>query len=52
MSRAVPSHPLTKLQARRLWIGAQRLDTQAPFGAGPRAVADAVAHLGYVQIDT
>ncbi len=52
MSRAVPSHPLTKLQARRLWIGAQRLDAQAPFGAGPRAVADAVAHLGYVQIDT
>jgi hypothetical protein len=52
MSRAVPSHPLTKLQARRLWIGAQRLDTQAPFGAGPRAVANAVAHLGYVQIDT
>ena len=52
MSRAVPSHPLTKLQARRLWIGAQRLDTQAPFGAGPQAVADAVSHLGYVQIDT
>jgi hypothetical protein len=52
MSRAVPFHPLTKLQARRLWIGAQRLDRQAPFGAGPQAVADAVSHLGYVQIDT
>ena len=23
-----------------------------PFGAGPHAVAQAVAHLGYVQIDT
>ncbi len=52
MSRAVPSHPLTRLQARRLWIAAQRLDTQAPFGAGAQAVADAIAHLGYVQIDT
>jgi uncharacterized protein len=52
MSRAVPSHPLTKLQARRIWIAAQRLDTPAPFGAGASAVADAVAHLGYVQIDT
>jgi uncharacterized protein YcaQ len=52
MSRAVSSHPLTQLQARRLWIAAQRLDTQAPFGAGAQAVADAVAHLGYVQIDT
>jgi len=52
MSRAVQLHPLTKLQARRLWIAAQRLDTQAPFGAGAQAVADAVSHLGYVQIDT
>jgi uncharacterized protein YcaQ len=52
MSRAVPSHPLTQLQARRLWIAAQRLDTQAPFGAGARVVASAIAHLGYVQIDT
>ena len=38
--------------ARRLWIGAQRLDAPAPFGAGPEAVRAAVAHLGYVQIDT
>jgi hypothetical protein len=52
MSRAVPSHPLTKTQARRLWIAAQRLDTKAPFGAGAPAVASAIAHLGYVQIDT
>jgi len=52
MSRAVQLHPLTKLQTRRIWIGAQRLDTPAPFGAGAAAVAEAIAHLGYVQIDT
>jgi uncharacterized protein len=52
MSRPVRTHPLTKLQARRFWIAAQRLDVPAPFGAGAAAVADAVAHLGYVQIDT
>ncbi len=52
MSRAAPSHPLSKLQARRVWIAAQRLDMPAPFGAGAAAVADAIAHLGYVQIDT
>jgi uncharacterized protein YcaQ len=52
MSRPVPFHPLTKLQARRIWIAAQRLDTSAPFGAGAGAVADAITHLGYVQIDT
>lgn len=43
---------LTQKQARRLWIAAQRLDADAPFGAGPQAVAAAVQHLGYVQIDT
>jgi uncharacterized protein YcaQ len=52
MSRAAPLHPLTARLARRIWLAAQRLDTPAPFGAGPQAVADAVAHLGYVQIDT
>jgi uncharacterized protein len=44
--------PLTQRQARRLWLAAQKLDEEAPFGAGPHAVAAAVAHLGYVQIDT
>ena len=44
--------PLTRHAARRLWLRAQRLDVAAPFGAGPEAVAAAVAHLGYVQIDT
>src|SRR5437016_10641548 len=52
MSRVASPHPLTSQQARRIWLAAQRLDTQAPFGAGPQAVADAIAHLGYVQIDT
>jgi uncharacterized protein YcaQ len=52
MARAIQLHPLTKLQARRIWIGAQRLDTPAPFGTGAPAVAEAIAHLGYVQIDT
>jgi len=46
------SHPLSKAQARRIWLRAQRLDTREPFGAGPQATAAAVAHLGYVQIDT
>jgi uncharacterized protein YcaQ len=43
---------LTPAQARRIWLRAQRLDTAAPFGEGPEAVASAVEHLGYVQIDT
>jgi uncharacterized protein len=44
--------PLTKSQARRIWLQAQRLDAVAPFGEGPAAIAAAVEHLGYVQIDT
>jgi uncharacterized protein YcaQ len=44
--------PLSKSQARRIWLRAQRLDTSAPFGEGPAATAAAVEHLGYVQIDT
>ena len=44
--------PLTTLQARRIWLRAQRLDAEAPFGNGAQAVTAAVAHLGYVQIDT
>lgn len=43
---------LSKAQARRMWLGAQRLDVPAPFGDGPEAVRRAVEHLGYVQIDT
>ena len=52
MSGATKLHPLTQTEARRVWLRAQRLDARAPFGDGPQAVAAAVAHLGYVQIDT
>jgi len=53
MSRiASKSHVLTKTQARRIWLRAQRLDTATPFGDGPEATRLAVEHLGYVQIDT
>jgi uncharacterized protein YcaQ len=52
MSRATEPRPLTKTEARRIWLHAQRLDAIEPFGAGPQAVAAAVDHLGYVQIDT
>lgn len=52
MSRAPKPLPLTTTQARQIWLHAQRLDERAPFGDGAQAVADAVAHLGYVQIDT
>ena len=52
MPRATETLPLSKAKARRIWLRAQRLDTPDPFGAGPQAVAAAVEHLGYVQIDT
>ena len=52
MRPADKSRHLTKTEARRIWLRAQRLDTQAPFGEGPQAAAAAVEHLGYVQIDT
>jgi uncharacterized protein len=52
MPRAIQPRPLTKTQARQIWLRAQRLDTSAPFGEGPQATAAAVEHLGYVQIDT
>ena len=43
---------LTKPAAKAIWLRAQRLDCEAPFGEGPQATAAAVEHLGYVQIDT
>ncbi|AZO80018.1 MULTISPECIES: crosslink repair DNA glycosylase YcaQ family protein [unclassified Bosea (in: a-proteobacteria)] len=43
---------LDKANARRILLKAQKLDTREPFGAGPEATAAAIAHLGYVQIDT
>ncbi len=38
--------------ARAIWLRAQRLDSEVPFGEGPQATAAAIEHLGYVQIDT
>ena len=51
MARVSPI-PLTQAQARRIWLRAQKLEEAAPFGGGPEATCAAVAHLGYVQIDT
>lgn len=47
-----PPIKISKEQARKLWIHAQKLDVQSPFGSGPKATAKAIEHLGYVQIDT
>ena len=49
-----PADPISidNRTARQIWLRAQRLDVRDPFGKGAQAVADAVAHLGYVQIDT
>ena len=44
--------PLSQAASRRIWLRAQRLDQAAPFGGGPQATCAAIAHLGYVQIDT
>ena len=52
MNVANQSVLLTKSQARRIWLRAQRLDAETPFGNGPEATRSAVAQLGYVQIDT
>ena len=52
MPRKIEPLPITKAKARHIWLRAQRLDTPAPFGEGAQATAEAVAHLGYVQIDT
>ncbi len=52
MSRSPAPIYLSNTTARRIWLRAQRLDERAPFGDGADAVARAVAHLGYVQIDT
>jgi uncharacterized protein YcaQ len=53
MSRTVKKpFSIAKMQARRIWLRAQKLDEDAPFGGGPEATRAAVEHLGYVQIDT
>lgn len=43
---------LSKTKAARLWMHAQKLDVNAPFGRGAQATTAAIEHLGYVQIDT
>jgi uncharacterized protein YcaQ len=43
---------ISPAKARAIWLKAQKLDEAAPFGFGPAAAGAAVAHLGYVQIDT
>ncbi|MFZ2104203.1 MAG: winged helix DNA-binding domain-containing protein [Roseiarcus sp.] len=40
------------MQARRIWLHAQRLDERASFGDGGDATLRAIEHLGYLQIDT
>src|SRR5579864_3700335 len=52
MPTADKPRTLSKADARRIWLRAQRLDTPIPFGEGPQATAAAVEQLGYVQIDT
>ena len=49
-----PRHPVTlnKMQARRIWLHAQRLDEREAFGDGGDATLRAIEHLGYLQIDT
>jgi uncharacterized protein YcaQ len=49
---ASKTYALSMARARRIWLGAQRLATAAPFGEGALATRAAVEHLGYVQIDT
>ncbi len=46
------SLPITPAKARSIWLAAQKLDVEAPFGEGSAATRQAVEHLGYVQIDT
>lgn len=46
------SYKVKKEWAKNLWIESQKLNKKSPFGAGSEAVAEAIQHLGYVQIDT
>lgn len=52
MPRIAKPYAVPLSDARRIWLGAQRLNAEAPFGEGPEATRAAVEHLGYVQIDT
>src|SRR5258705_10414953 len=52
MSPARKSHPLSRAEARRIWLRAQRLDTPAPFADGAQATPAPLEHLGIWRIDT
>lgn len=52
MSSSRPAYPVDAARARAIWLRAQRLDSDAPFGKGPAATLAAIEQLGYVQIDT
>ena len=52
LAKSALLYPITRSQARAIWLRAQRLDTASPFGGGPEATRLAVEHLGHVQIDT
>jgi uncharacterized protein YcaQ len=43
---------INKQTAKNIWISSQKLNERNPFGNSAAAVAKAVKHLGYVQIDT
>src|SRR3954469_23286683 len=43
---------IDKQTAKNIWISSQKLNVENPFGNSSKAVAKAVKHLGYVQIDT
>ncbi|MES2803762.1 MAG: crosslink repair DNA glycosylase YcaQ family protein [Bdellovibrionota bacterium] len=43
---------ISQAQAQDLLLDAQCLNVATPFGKGAQAVANAITHLGYVQIDT
>lgn len=43
---------ISRERAKAIWLHAQRLDADAPFGGGAAATPAAVRHLGYLQIDT
>jgi len=43
---------ISKSQAKAIWLDAQGLNSEFPFGHGAKATTAAVEHLGYVQIDT
>lgn len=46
------SFRISRPQARHIWLAAQKLNSESPFGDGIQAASDTIKHLGYVQIDT